>query len=297
MFLNDEEPTTEATDNNDFEASDTEADASVEPAEAAPSVFDWNGELDALSKADWFSKIGDESLRNTLVRGFESKYKNFERGFTKAFQDTASRRKDLERREAAIRENELKVTRWLNGSGDPMAEKQGEIDRLKAAHDSALQTLRDEYAQSVQRAQDEWTGKYGTAERERDDLRQRLEQFEYESRQAEERQVEDAVTEVEDWLKTEASDVYENDDAFYAFCVLVTGGLDPDDAITMTRAKFGPSPAPTPEPVPEAMQMMNLGPGRASSTTQSENRSYKDIMDSMRRAAQSDESAFYNPKR
>jgi len=272
-------------------------EAAPEPVEDAPSVFDWNGELDALTKSDWFSKVGDDGLRNTLVRGFESKYKNFERGFTKAFQDTASRRKDLERREAALRENELRVQRWLSGNADPMAEKQAEIDRLKAAHDSAIQTLRDEYEQSVQKAAEEWTGKYGTAERERDDLRTRLEQFEYEAKAAEERQVEEAVDEVEGWLKSEANDVYENDDAFYAFCVLVTGGLDPEDAVTMTRAKFGPPPAPTPEPVPDAMKMMNLGPQRGGGTVQSENRSYKDIMDAMRRAAQSDESAFYNPKR
>lgn len=268
-----------------------------EPVEDAPSVFDWNGELDALTKADWFSKIGDDGLRNTLVRGFESKYKNFERGFTKAFQDTAARRKELERREAAIRENELRVQRWLSGNADPMAEKQVEIDKLKAAHDAAIQTLRDEYAQSVQKAQEEWTGKYGAAERERDELRQRLEQFEYEAKAAEDRQVEEAVDEVEGWLKSEASDVYENDEAFYAFCVLVTGGLDPEDAVVMTRAKFGPPPAPTPEPVPEAMNLMNLGPQRGAGTVQSESRSYKDIMDAMRRAAQTDESAFYSPKR
>lgn len=286
------------TQTENVEASEPEAvEAAPEPVEDAPSVFDWNGELEALSKADWFSKIGDDGLRNTLVRGFESKYKNFERGFTKAFQDTAARRKDLERREAAVKENELKVMRWLNGSGDPMAEKQAEVERLKAAHDAALQTLRDEYAQSVQKAQEEWTGKYGTAERERDELRQRLEQFEYESKAAEERQVEQAVDEVETWLKEEASDVYENDDAFYAFCVLVTGGLDPEDAVVMTRAKFGPPPAPTPEPVPDAMQVMNLGPQRSGGTVQSESRSYKDIMDAMRRAAQADESAFYNPRR
>lgn len=286
------------TQTENVEASEPEAvEAAPEPVEDAPSVFDWNGELEALSKADWFSKIGDDGLRNTLVRGFESKYKNFERGFTKAFQDTAARRKDLERREAAVKENELKVMRWLNGSGDPMAEKQAEVERLKAAHDAALQTLRDEYAQSVQKAQEEWTGKYGTAERERDELRQRLEQFEYESKAAEERQVEQAVDEVETWLKDEASDVYENDDAFYAFCVLVTGGLDPEDAVVMTRAKFGPPPAPTPEPVPDAMQVMNLGPQRSGGTVQSESRSYKDIMDAMRRAAQADESAFYNPRR
>jgi hypothetical protein len=49
--------------------------------------------------------------------------------------------------------------------------------------------------------------------------------------------------------------------------------------------------------VPEAMNLMNLGPNRAGGTAQTENRSYKEIMDSMRRMAQSDESAFYNPRR
>jgi hypothetical protein len=77
----------------------------------------------------------------------------------------------------------------------------------------------------------------------------------------------------------------------------VTGGLDPEDAVVMTRAKFGPPPAPTPEPVPDAMQVMNLGPQRSGGTVQSESRSYMDIMDAMRRAAQADESAFYNPRR
>ena len=288
---------TESVETETDTAEEPAVEAAPEPVEEAPSVFDWNGELEALTKADWFAQVGDDGLRNSLVRGFESKYKNFERGFTKAFQETAARRKELERREAAIKENELKVMRWLNGSGDPMAEKQAEIDRLKAAHDAALQTLREEYAQSVQKAQDEWTGKYGTAERERDELRQRLEQFEYEAKAAEERQVESAVDEVETWLKEEASDVYENDDAFYAFCVLVTGGLDPEDAVTMTRAKFGPPPAPTAEPVPDAMQVMSLGPQRSGGTVQSESRSYKDIMDAMRRAAQADESALYNPRR
>jgi hypothetical protein len=45
------------------------------------------------------------------------------------------------------------------------------------------------------------------------------------------------------------------------------------------------------------MQVMNLGPQRSGGTVQSESRSYKDIMDAMRRAAQADESVFYNPRR
>lgn len=296
MFDPVDEEEAESVETTETDGADEAPADSSDSVEAAPSVFDWNGELEALSKADWFSRI-DEPTRNTLVRGVESKYKNFERGFTKAFQDTAARRKELERREAKLKDDELRIQRWLTGDADPMAEKQRELDQLKAAHNAALETLRGEYEQAQRRAAEEWTGKYGTAERERDELRQRLESFEYEAKQAEERQIEQAVTEVEDWLKSEAADVYDNDDAFYAFTVLCTGGLDPEDAVTMVRAKFGPPPPPTPEPVPEAMNLMNLGPNRAGGTVQTENRSYKEIMDSMRRMAQSEESAFYNPRR
>jgi hypothetical protein len=283
----------EESENVQAETQETEVQPSSEPAEEAPpSLFDWNGELDSLTKADWFNRV-DEPLRNTITRGFEQKYRNFERGYTKSYQETAQRRRELDRRESKLREEEQRIQRWLTGDADPMAEKQAEIERLKAAHDAALQTLRDEYDQSVRKAAEEWTGKYGTAERERDELRQRLEMFEYQARQAEEQQIEAAVTEVEDWLKSEASDVYEHDEAFGNFCALVTFGTDPETAVKMVRAAYGAPPPPEPEPVPEAMNLMNMGPSRAASTSQTDNRSYKDIMDSMRRAAQADESKFY----
>lgn len=283
----------EESENVQAETQETEVQPSSEPAEEAPpSLFDWNGELDSLTKADWFNRV-DEPMRNTITRGFEQKYRNFERGYTKSYQETAQRRRELDRRESKLREEEQRIQRWLTGDADPMAEKQAEIERLKAAHDAALQTLRDEYDQSVRKAADEWTGKYGTAERERDELRQRLEAFEYQAKQAEEQQIEAAVTEVEDWLKSEASDVYEHDEAFGNFCALVTFGTDPETAVKMVRAAYGAPPPPEPEPVPEAMNLMNMGPSRAASTAQTDNRSYKDIMDSMRRAAQADESKFY----
>ncbi len=281
------------TETAQAETQETEVQPSSEPADdAAPSVFDWNGELDSLAKADWYTRL-DEPTRNTLTRGFETKYRNFERGYTKSFQETASKRKEIERRESKLREDEQRVQRWLTGDADPMAEKQAEIDRLKAAHDAALSTLRDEYEQSVRKAADEWTGKYGTAERERDELRQRLESFEYEAKQAEERQVESAVDEIESWMKEEASDIYDNDEAFGNFLALVTFGTDPETAVKMVRSVYGAPPPPEPEPVPEAMNLMNLGPSRSASTTQTDNRSYKEIMDAMRRSAQSDESKFY----
>ena len=287
------DPTAEEENTQTNEEVATESDSSEE---APPQVVDWNGEIDALQKADWFGRL-DEPTRNLFVRGAENKYKNLERGFTKAFQDTAGRKRDLDRKEAALRDQELKIQKWLTGDADPMAEKQAEIDRLQTIHNTALETLRNEYEQSQRKAADEWTGKYGTAERERDELRQRLETFEYEAKQAESRQVEAAVDEVENWMKSEANDIYSNDDAFYAFSVLLTGGIDPEDAVSMVRAKFAPPEPVRAEPVPDAMELMNMGPGRTASTNVSDNRSYKDIMDSMRRMAQSDEAQFYNPRR
>lgn len=287
------DPTAEEENTQTNEEVATESDSWEE---APPQVVDWNGEIDALQKADWFGRL-DEPTRNLFVRGAENKYKNLERGFTKAFQDTAGRKRDLDRKEAALRDQELKIQKWLTGDADPMAEKQAEIDRLQTIHNTALETLRNEYEQSQRKAADEWTGKYGTAERERDELRQRLETFEYEAKQAESRQVEAAVDEVENWMKSEANDIYSNDDAFYAFSVLLTGGIDPEDAVSMVRAKFAPPEPVRAEPVPDAMELMNMGPGRTASTNVSDNRSYKDIMDSMRRMAQSDEAQFYNPRR
>lgn len=277
----------------------TQETAEVQPegesfsaGEAAPSVFDWNGELDSLAKADWYGRL-DEPTRNTLTRGFEQKYRNFERGYTKSFQETAQRRKELDRREAALRDQELKIQKWLTGDADPMAEKQRELDQLRAQNDAALDALREEYAQSILRAQNEWGERFVSAERERDEVRQRLEAFEYQAKQAEEQQLEAAVDEVEGWLKSEANDVYEHDEAFSNFCVLVQHGTDPEAAVRMVRAVYAPPEPPKPEAVPEAMDLMSMGPSRAATTTQSDSRSYKEIMDQMRRAAQSDESKFY----
>jgi len=75
--------------------------------------------------------------------------------------------------------------------------------------------------------------------------------------------------------------------------VLVTGGKDPETAVRMVRAVHAPPEPPKAEPVPDAMNLMNMGPSRSASTTQTDNRSYKEIMDSMRRSAQADESKFY----
>ena len=48
-------------------------------SEAAPEVFDWNGELESLKQEQWFNGL-DENLRQSMLHGFESKYQNWARG-------------------------------------------------------------------------------------------------------------------------------------------------------------------------------------------------------------------------
>ena len=76
-----------------------------------PDVFDWNGEVDSLQSADWFGKL-DESLRDPLIKGIESKYQNWQRGYTNKFQDVAKQRREAENLLKEVKEQELRVQRW-----------------------------------------------------------------------------------------------------------------------------------------------------------------------------------------
>ncbi len=262
-------------------------EVSTTEAEQPPAVFDWNGEVDSLRKSEWFDKI-DEQVRDAILKGVEAKYRNFERGYTKAFQDAASKRRELESRATELKEQELRLQRWLTGDANPMEDKQREIDSMRQAHETALAQAKAELEEAVKRAEEGWTGKYSTVEQEREALRQKVEQFETQMREAEEREIEAAIDDVETWLKSDAPDVYDNDAAFDAFCKVCASGVDPEDAVVMVRAKYGPPPAPVAEELPADLKAANLGASRAGNTVASENRSYKDIMDAMRRAAQTE---------
>ena len=115
-----------------------------------------------------------------------------------------------------------------------------------------------------------------------------IQEFEQERAAAEEAQIESQVDELESWLDTNAPDVVANDDAFYTWCVLCTGGASPEDAVQMVRAKYG-VPDPTPEAEPEqpskGVELMNMG-GSGAGTTSGQPKTFDEIMDEMRRAAQ-----------
>ena len=266
----------------------------AEPVEEAESVIDWNGEVTDLKQAEWYSQM-DPELRDSMLRGIENKYRNWQRGYTDKFQEMSGQRKALDRREHDIREQERRVQKWLHGDIDPLEAKQREIDDMKLGHDSAISALQREYAENMEKAKTATDSEYHKLLEERNELAGKFEQIETERVATQEAQLEAATDEFENWIKETAPDVMESDEAFYALCANCTAGFPRERALAMVRAIF-PAPAPPPEPeeVPEGMKLMNMGTGLASGTEVGESRQYHDIMEQMRRSAQDDAANFFN---
>jgi hypothetical protein len=278
-------------------AEPVEAAAEETPEESIPEVFDWNGEVNGLKDSDWFNGLED-NLKQSLLKGFETKYNNWQRGYTDKFSEMSQTRKKLDMREKDVREQEARVQRWLNGDVDPMVEKQKEIDELKVKHQATLDTLRQEYADTTEKASTASQSELQEIIKEREELRQQFQQIEDAKVQAEKVELDNAVEEFETWVKTSAPEIYENTKAFDALCALCIAEIDPHKALNMVKSEYSPTPPPAepapapepepePEPVPDSMDMMNMGSG-SSGTEAGEHRSLEDIMDQMRRAAQLD---------
>lgn len=282
----------DATDS--IEASEPAEEAAPVEASAdsdTSAVIDWNGEVSSMKDAEWFNKF-EEGTRQALLQGMETKYKNWQRGYTKAFEDNAARRKALEDRETVIKGQETRVSKWLYGEKDPIADLKTEIETLKQSHEESLLALKEEHEKSVGQASSGRTEELETLMKERDGALSRIQEFENQVKAREEAEITSAVDEFEVWIKETAEDVYANDEAFYSLCVLCTGGIERSDALAMVRGKYKmpepePEPtAPTPEPVPQSMSLMNLGTGQAGGTSQGEARDFNEIIDALRREAQ-----------
>jgi hypothetical protein len=282
------------------EAEAPEAEApEAEAAEPEP-VFDWNGEVNDLQQSEWL-RGASPAVRSAVLRGIESKYRNWQRGYTDKFQELSGHRKLLDKREEDIRTQEARVQKWLHGDIDPLEDKQREIDELKTSHDSALRTLREEYAENVEKSKTASAAEYETLKAERDELHH-LHQVTVESKAAAEKVQEEArIDDFEHWLKTEAPDVLGYEDAFYALCANCTAGFKKEVALQMVRGVWAapapepePEPPAEPEPVPEGMKLMNMGSGLAAGTDAGDVRTYEEMMSQMRRVAQTDEENFIN---
>jgi len=288
------EPAQETAPATTSDAAPTTDAAPTAPAEAAPvttpeeppSPFEWSGEIDNLKSSEWFAGL-DDRVQRTLLNGVEDKYKNWQRGYTKSFQENSDRRKTLDAREQEIRDQEARVQKWLYGDVDPLKEKQAEIDRMKSDRESAIKALREEYDANVAKINET----HGTEKSDFMDKIQGFERAEVERKAqlaaAEKTAHEQAVVNLEKELNEKAPDVMKNDAAFFAFANIVKVGFSVDDALTMTRAKF-PAPEkaapPKPEEPPASVKLMNMDNG-AGGTVSGDSRSYEEMMEKMRRDA------------
>ncbi len=282
--MSDVDETVEAPVESDGGASE----ASAEFDSDAGSGFDWNGEVDSLQQADWFNQL-DEPVRNGLMSGIQNKYNNWEKGYTSKFQELATTKTKFRDQEAQLKEHEKRVQRWMYGDENPLEEARSEMERMKVQHEAAVGALRSEYEKALNDIRTAGSGELQEAIKARDEAVSKIQAFEQERHQAEEQQIEAQVDELETWLQSNAADVVANDDAFYTWCVLCTGGASPEDALQMVRAKYAApkaAPAPTPEAPPKGVELMNMDGGRTG-TQAGKAKSFDEIMDEMRRAAQS----------
>ena len=288
------EPVVDTSDAEPVEAATVEATpVAVEEDIEVPPVFDWNGEYESLQNANWVNQL-DENLRASVMNGIQEKYQHWQRGYTSKYQDLAKQRRTADEMMKDVREQEVKVQRWLHGDIDPMVAKQKEVDELKVAHRSALNTLRREAEDAHEKAMESHGTAMEQAVHDRDKALQQHQQLSDRLNVHEEQQTEAQVIALETWLTTEYKDIYDNDDAFKKFCQLAQADIPPEEAAKMVRGVYPlPAPAPVPvvqaepqpEPVPDGMKLMNMGPDTAAATEGGDPRSYQEMMDAMRKHA------------
>lgn len=263
--------------------------------EAAPEVFDWNGELESLRMETWYNKL-DEPMRQAMDRGVESKYNNWARGYQKKFDEVATQRRDVERLYQNAKTKEQEVMKWFHGDVDPMVEKQKELDNMTLSHQAAIAALRDQAEAQHEKAKTAYGGDLEEAVKSRDhainqtvELQGQLDEF---NKAITEREVD----QLDKFLVDNAEDVYKHNGAFDEFLEQWKQGKSPDVAIKIARAVYDlnatpepepvPEPEPEPEAVPEGMRLMNMRPDTAAATQGGEPRSFEEIMLSRKLEAQ-----------
>jgi hypothetical protein len=216
------------------DVADTGADV-ADVADAGDAGDPWNGELDSLQSEEWFSSLADEH-RSRLQTGLQSKYQNWERGYSQKFSSLAQQRKDAERQVAEARAIRARALKWQYGEEDPVSELEQQIGQLKTEHKTAVDTLRNEYESQYEKMM-------AGSDEERSEARQQLEAVRGELqalRDAQEAQKDAAEAAAADRLdqdiKTEAPDIHSSDDAFRMLMHLLLSGADRQTAYRAVRA-------------------------------------------------------------
>lgn len=197
------------------------------PTEHSTEPSGWNGELDHLSKQDWYSKIPDD-VRPHVEQGLKAKWTNLEGGYSKKFQSLADERKGWESEKSTLSQR--------------LAEQEREAllykDLFGAGGD-------EEAATRFEQEKQELAAKLAALEGELLPLRE----YKTKAEQAEAQAYEASVAKEAERLASSYKDIIEHkdDNVFRFFEKLVTAGIEEDDAASMTRKKFEVAPVAPPK--------------------------------------------------
>lgn len=200
-------------------------------SEAAP--FDWNGEFESLTKAEWWSKL-PEDVRPVLESGLKTKYGNWQRGYQSKFDEFKKGQQTwtTEREQMRAEMDKVKANRdWfekLLSADDSTTEMQSKLSEMEKSLSEREAGLND------------WKSRYEALETE------------IANREAE--------TEMEK-LKAEYPDIYEDysedangapTGAFAEYLKLLEAGYETDRAARMVRAVMPQKAQP---PGPRAVEL------------------------------------------
>ena len=234
--------------------------ASSDAGMVEETAISWNGEIDSLSDAEWFSSI-DETHRNVLLDGMKTKYKHLESGFTKKTQEMSEFRKAAEEKEQKLASELSRYKRWLDTGEDLGTQALREADDLRQKLEGA--TAEREAAEKVLREQlaQEFSQQLNPVEQERDQLRQRLEESQRVAAEQEQARNQEVLQGLVKWVDQTAPDLWadNNEEALTMFTTLLETGAaqDPQTALKMVGAlhpEFNPT---APEEVPASIDVMN----------------------------------------
>jgi len=247
-------------------ASDDATTATAGVTDESSEPIQWNGEIDSLEKAEWFSAI-EERSRNALLEGMRSKYRNLESGFTKKTQELAEERKRITAQEHTIKAELDRYRRWL-GTGDDLtaqakaevAQMRTQLEALQSAKEGTDKELRERLTTELKQQYDQ---EFNPIREERDRYKkdfEALQQAQLSEREAAFNKVMDGLVE---WVDKNAAGLWDNEVALNRFMGLINSNpneVDPEIAYKMLGVQFpefAPKPEVAPEPVPAAIDLMS----------------------------------------
>tara|TARA_R110002012_G_scaffold105938_6_gene247056 strand:+ start:7922 stop:8893 length:972 start_codon:yes stop_codon:yes gene_type:complete len=283
-------------------AADTTADSAPTTEDSGGSADTWTGELADVQGSEWFEALPGD-VQGAVLAGLEAKYKNWQRGYNDKFQGLADSKKSLSDREEELKSKELRVQKWLYGEEDPISTLKQELDGLRTEKESIETKLREELEKAVSEAKAGGAVDLERLQAERDAAQSKLAEIESREAAAQEAQLDQEAGELDNWLQKNAPDLYKEyndealdkarDDAFLAFCKISMMGVEPEVALSMLRVQHPEIKVPgepekvEPEEVPASVDLMNMGTGSGGEAMgKGDVRSFDDIMDGLRRAAQ-----------